>query len=326
MQEVSTIVRRFGEAHEVVELDGTGAERPDAGEVIIQMARSAINPSDLITIAGAYQARTPLPFRPGYEGVGTVVDVGSGVEDLRVGMRVLPIGSAGSWRTHKTAEARWCFPISERIAIDQAATMYVNPCTAWLMLHDRAKIRSGLRVIVSAAASEIGRMIVRMLNRAGIAPIVTVLRAESAKRLDGLDVERVLVSSAATFAVELRDVAGGRTDLALDAIGGDVGLALSKALKSGGQFIHYGLLSGVPLPSETWQHDPSIRFELFWLRNWIHQRSRTEIEGLLQRIEGLMLEGSIFSEIDSVYPLIEVRAALRRVSSEERQGKVLLHF
>ncbi len=318
-------MRRFGAAHEVVEVDAAEAPRPGAGEVVVRMGMSAINPSDLITIAGAYRTRTPLPFRPGYEGVGTVAEVGPGVADLRPGMRVLPIGTAGSWATHKLAEARWCIPVSEAIAPDQAATMYVNPCTAWLMLHERAEIRPGMRAIVSAAASEIGRMIVRMLNHAGIAPVVTVTRPGSAARLEGLAVDRVLVGAAPAIASGLRDVLRqGGVDVVLDAVGGEIGLALSAAVRPGGQFIHYGLLSGLPLPPETWQRDPGIRFEMFRLRDWVHRQPRMEIEVLLRRIEALILDGVVSSEVDSVFSLDEIGIALRRVGSGQRRGKVLL--
>lgn len=324
-QGLSTAVRRFGAAHEVVEVEAAGMPRPGTGEVVVRMGLSAVNPSDLVTIAGAYRTRTPLPFRPGYEGVGTVVAVGPGVEDLRPGSRVLPIGTPGSWATHKVAEARWCFPVSDDIALEQAATMYVNPCTAWLMLHDRAAIRPGLRVIVSAAASEIGVMLVRMLNRAGLAPVVTVRRPDSAARLAGLAVERVLVGTPADFAPDLADVVRqGGADLVLDAVGGEVGLALSTVVRPGGQFIHYGLLSGVPLPPETWQRAPGIRFEMFWLRNWIHRQPRAEIEALLRRVEALIRSGTVASQIDSVFPLDEIGAALARVGSARRRGKVLL--
>ncbi len=325
MRAVSSIIRRFGPAREVVALEEVELAAPAAHEVIVQMERSAINPSDLITVSGAYPSRTPLPFRPGFEGVGTVVEAGSAVEGLSPGMRVLPIGTAGAWSTHKTVEARWCFRVPDRLPLDQAATMYVNPCTAWLMLHERAEIWPGQRVVVSAAASAIGGMLVRLLNRLGVAPVVTVAREASASRFEGMRVRRVLASGARTFAAELRDATdGGQADLVLDAVGGETGLALSQALKPGGRFIHYGLLSGAPLPAEAWRRDPGIGFELFSLRTWIHARPRRDIEALLDRVEALMADGVLASGIEAVYDLAGIGQALRHVDSERRRGKVLL--
>lgn len=322
---LSCVVRRFGPAREVVELEEAEIPPPAAHEVVVRLERSAINPSDLVTVSGAYPSRTPLPFRPGYEGVGTVVEAGSAVEGLAPGTRVLPIGAPGAWSTHKTAQARWCFPVPERLSLDQAATMYVNPCTAWLMLHERAEIRPGRRVVVSAAASAIGLMLVRLLNRSGVAPVVTVARAASAGRLEGLEVSSVLRSGSPTFEAELLDATGGgQADLVLDAVGGAAGLALSRALKPGGRFVHYGLLSGVPLPPEAWRRDPAIAFELFSLRTWIHARPRRDIKALLERVGALAIEGTLSSEVEAVYDLPEIGAALRHAESDRRRGKVLL--
>ncbi len=325
MRAISSVVRRFGQAHEVVELDEGGLDRPAADDVVVRMDRSSINPSDLITISGAYRSRTPLPFRPGYEGVGTVVDIGSAVEGLSVGMRVLPIGTAGAWSTYKTAQARWCFRVPDGLVLDQAATMYVNPCTAWLLLHERARLQPGQRVVVSAAASAIGGMLVRMLNRLDIAPVVTITREASAARLAGMRVRQVIVSGSRRLAADLRDATdGGRADLVLDAVGGAVGLALSESLRPGGRFIHYGLLSGIPLPPETWQRGSGMQFELFSLRNWIHAKPRPEIETLLEEVAALMMDGTVSSEIEATYGLADIEAALRHAASDRRCGKILI--
>ncbi|WP_370040036.1 alcohol dehydrogenase catalytic domain-containing protein [Sinorhizobium fredii] len=55
-----------------------------------------MNPSDLIPVTGAYRARTELPFVPGFEGVGVVRRVGTGVHHLKSGDRVVPIGASGA--------------------------------------------------------------------------------------------------------------------------------------------------------------------------------------------------------------------------------------
>jgi NADPH:quinone reductase-like Zn-dependent oxidoreductase len=126
----------------------------------VRMLASAINPSDIVTICGAYSSRVGLPFFPGYEGVGIVEQVGDCVTALQVGTRVLPLGSASCWQEFKTVEAEWCFPVSDDLTLHQAATMYVNPATAWLMLSAHVDIRARPNVLISAAASAVGCMMV----------------------------------------------------------------------------------------------------------------------------------------------------------------------
>jgi len=75
------------------------------------MLLASINPSDLVTVSGAYRSRTCLPFVPGFEGVGVVEAVGTRLSESLVGQRVLPLRSVGCWQDVKVIEERWCFPV-----------------------------------------------------------------------------------------------------------------------------------------------------------------------------------------------------------------------
>ena len=73
------VVRAFGDPRQVIDLEEAERPEPGPGEVEIRIRRAAINPSDLIPVTGAYRSRTPLPFVPGFEGVGEIVRLGEGV-------------------------------------------------------------------------------------------------------------------------------------------------------------------------------------------------------------------------------------------------------
>jgi NADPH:quinone reductase-like Zn-dependent oxidoreductase len=324
------IVRAFGPAEEAVAIETYEPGRPMAGQVRIRMTARSINPSDLVTISGAYASRTTLPFVPGFEGVGIVEDVGEGVAGIGVGDRVMPIGSAGAWQDIKLAEARWCFRVAPDLSDDEAATSYINPMTAWLMLHDRAAaVGPHSRIAVNAAASAIGRIIICMANRAGAAPVALV-RSVSRSRplLGGLRLSAVIETGAnggSGVAEELRAATDGEgLDLALDAVGGTDGEQLALVLKPGGRLIHYGLLSGVPLPHGLPARRPDIGIELFWLRNWIHAADRTRIEQAFATVSQLIRDGVATSPIEGRYPLEAVRDALRHNGGRGRGGKILL--
>lgn len=238
-----TIVTAFGAPAEVVRLETFEPPDPAPGTVRVRMRAASINPSDLVTISGAYASRTPLPFHPGFEGVGVVEALGPRVEGLAPGARVLPIGSAGAWQEAKIAEARWCFPVPDALDDHAAATAYVNPLTAWLMLHDEARVAPGMRIGIDAAGSAIGRMLVRLAAAAGAEPIAIVRHPRSLALLEGEPVARALVlpEDAAPDAL-VAALGGRRLDVALDAVGGAHGRALTQALASGGLLLHYGLL------------------------------------------------------------------------------------
>ena len=319
------IVRAFGPAPDVVALEPYVPGRPGPGQVRVRMSARAVNPSDLVTIAGAYAWRTPLPFVPGFEGVGVVEDAGPGVTECRAGDRILPIGSAGAWQDVKIADARWCFAVADGLSDAQAATSYVNPLSAWLMLNERAALVPEMSVAINAAGSAIGRMLIRMANAAGVRPVALVRSAASRPLLAGLDLAAVVVTDDEAQEDALRAATGARgLDLALDAVGGACGEALALALRPGGHFLHYGLLSGVPVPADLPRRRPDVRFELFQLRPWIHEQSRHVIEARLAAVARLVSQGIAESAIEATYALHDLPTALRHGLRRGRRGKVLI--
>ena len=319
------LVRSFGPAPEVVALETYEPDQPGPGHVWVRMTARSINPSDLLTISGTYSARNRLPFVPGFEGVGVVEDVGPGVTDLRVGDRVVPIGSAGAWQEVKIARADWCFPVAAELTDAQAATSYINPLTAWLMLHERAVLFPGMSLALNAAGSAIGRILIRMANAAGIRPIALVRADASRRLLAGLNLEAVVVVEDEAVESALREATNGRgVGLALDAIGGASGEALAHSLRSNGHFLHYGLLSGRALPADLPRRRPDVRFELFWLRHWVHTQSRHVIAARLTEVARLVATGLAATPIEAEYPLRDLTEALRHSLRRGRSGKILI--
>ena len=86
-----------------------------AGEVVVRMLVSTFNPSDAVTVSGAYASRTAFPLVPGFEGVGIIDRIGPGVSTSALGQRVLPIGSPGAWQEYKRIDHSWCIPVPDDI-------------------------------------------------------------------------------------------------------------------------------------------------------------------------------------------------------------------
>ncbi|WP_029029872.1 zinc-dependent alcohol dehydrogenase family protein [Salinarimonas rosea] len=325
---LTTLVHRFGDPADVVRLE-TGADPPPGpGAVRVRMRAAAINPSDLLTIRGAYASRTALPFRPGFEGVGTIEALGPGVTGIVPGQRVLPIGTAGAWSQVKTADAAWCFPVPDTLDDHAAATSYVNPLTAILMLREHVRPRPGMRIGIDAAGSAIGGMLVRLAAAAGARVTAIVRHAPGPALLGDLPAAEVVVlpeSDADDAHCALRDaLAGGGLDAALDAVGGAHGTALAHALAPGGLLVHYGLLSGRPLPPDLQRRRPDIRLVLFHLRAYVHAAPRATIASALAEAFRLVADGTAASPIETVYPLTQIADALRHAERPGRRGKILL--
>ena len=97
--------KHHGNPPDVVEIVDLETGAPAEDEAVIAVEATPVNPADLLRISGGYGGPTPLPAVPGAEGVGRVVEVGSGVANVGAGQRVLlPLGR-GAWRQQMRAKA-----------------------------------------------------------------------------------------------------------------------------------------------------------------------------------------------------------------------------
>ncbi|MER0239657.1 zinc-dependent alcohol dehydrogenase family protein [Fulvimarina sp. MAC8] len=277
----------------------------------MRIVASAINPSDLIPVTGAYRSRTKLPFVPGFDGVGVVSEVGPYAGSELLGRRVLPLGSAGNWSTWKVLPANWCVIVPDDITDEEAAVAYVNPLTARLMFK-AIEPEPGQLIGITAAASTIGRMLIRLLHAAGAEPIAIVRSEHSRQALRNESVK-----------VVEEGVPLPTLDAGLDAVGGLAGSRLMAAIKPGGILLHYGLLSGQPLTSELMEKS-RIRLKLFRLRDWVHASPRSALRAAMAEVFEDIRAGLSASPIAANYKLAEFQEALRHNASPGRRGKILL--
>ncbi|MFE2753888.1 zinc-dependent alcohol dehydrogenase family protein [Actinosynnema sp. NPDC059335] len=320
-----SIVRSFGNAVDVVEVEEYEPPRPGPDEVLVRMTAATVNPSDLVTIAGAYRSRTTLPFVPGFEGVGVVERVGAEVTGLAAGDRVLPIGTSGAWQQVKPTQARWCFRVRPELTDEQAATCYINPLTARRMIDEHVVPRGRPLVVVNAAGSAIGLMLARMLHRLGVPAIGLVRRDPDRPELAATPWTAVLATDRPDWHHALRDLTDGLgPEVVLDAVGGEEGERLALGTRVGGCLVHYGLLSGRPLPVDLAARRPDLTVRLFRLRDWVHAGGHAEIQQALDEAGGLVLDGVAASRVQGRFPLDQLTTAIQRSVAWGRAGKVII--
>ncbi|MBQ0826621.1 zinc-dependent alcohol dehydrogenase family protein [Streptomyces tagetis] len=259
---------RLAEVLAVREVDGPGA--PGAGEVVVRMLASTVNPSDAVTVSGAYGSRTSFPFIPGFEGVGVIDSVGPGVPADAVGRRVLPLGSAGNWQRYKRLGYSWCVPVPDDLPDEVACFAYINPLTATLMV-ERFCPPGARNVVVTAATSAIGGHLAELLTDRGVTPVGVVRGTPGRAVADPARWRKVVRTDDGGWRDRLRAAVGPRgAEVALDCVGGETGGAVYTQTAADGTFVHYGLLSGTPLPVERPSGRGGARVEFFRLRDTVH--------------------------------------------------------
>jgi NADPH:quinone reductase len=153
--------------------------RPGAGDVLVKVLASAVNPLDTKILAGsADHARQPLPAILGLDMAGEVVGVGDGVTRFREGDAVYGMaggvgGHPGSLAEYMVADARLLARKPANLSMREAAALPLVFITAWEGLVDRAAIRAGQQVLVQGGAGGVGQMVLQIARARGAAVFAT---------------------------------------------------------------------------------------------------------------------------------------------------------
>ena len=326
---------QFGDPASVLQIRDVEVPQPKSGELLVRMLLSPVNPSDLMTVRGVYGKLPKLPCTPGYEGVGVVEASGGGLlGKLLVGKRVALLnGINGNWQERTTVLAKQAVPLPKSLPAEQGATFFVNPTTAFAMTQRVLAVPAGDWLLQTAAASELGKMVVRLGRRVGFKTLNVVRRAEQAETLKSLGADAVVVfdpakQSADELRAEVLRVAGERgVRFAIDPIGGATGSAVVKCLAPNGRMLVYGTLSPEPLSfSPRDLMTPGASIAGFWLARWMPQLSLIAKVKLIRTVSGLIQEGVLTSQIGEVFPLDRISDAVRAAETSGRAGKVLLRI
>ncbi|MBK8023191.1 MAG: zinc-binding dehydrogenase [Chloroflexi bacterium] len=295
---------------------------PGHGEVLVRIAAAPINPSDLAFLSGNYGVRKPLPCVPGFEGSGTVIAAGEGVDPALVGRTVACFGADGdgTWMEVLRTRASSCFPVGEEVDAEAAATLLINPLTAWALL-DRAGTSMG--IAQTAAASALGQMIARLANERGIPAVHVVRRDSQAELLWALGAEHVLNSETETFDHDFRDLCRKlNIRVCYDAVAGELGARLLRLMPSGSRLIVYGGLGGHGVQAMVGDLIfKNKAVEGFWLSTWMRDTTAAARAWAAVR-EGA--EDLFRTEVRARYPLERIGEALADYAEQMSGGKVLI--
>jgi len=326
----AAVFSSFGAPPEVLQVRDVPDPEPGPGEVRVRMIASPVNPSDTMVVEGRYGVLPPLPATPGFEGVGVVDKAGPGLMGrLAVGKRVAVINhKGGNWAEYAVIPWKQARPIPADIPDDQAATFFVNPATAIAMVRHVLAVPRGEWLLLSAAGSTLGKMIVRLGRHDGFKTLCVVRRAEAKRELIDLGADAVVSSSEGPVPEQVRRITGDDGPrYALDPIGGEAGTAVFQAMGRGGRLVVYGSLTDRPIEVDPRSLISSRKtIEGFWLGHWMAERSIPGALLLFREIAALIRKGVLSADVGTSYPLDRVQDAVREAAEVGRGGKVLLRM
>ncbi len=232
--------RNFGgpDVLEVVEIDQL--PEPGAGEARVRVEAAGVGYTDTIVRRGRYVAyKGGLPVTPGYDMVGVVDKLGSGVSGVQVGQRVADMPVSGSYSEYMVRPARDLVPVPDGVEPAAAVEVPLMWVTAWQMLTRCVSLSPGASILVVGATGSAGRALVTLANHLGLRVIGTC-SAANMERLAGLgataiDYRRPDLAQAIRAASDGRGVAA-----AFDAVGGESWRTSRRSLARGGTLVGYG--------------------------------------------------------------------------------------
>ncbi len=214
-----------------------------SGQCIVKTAYSALNFADGLMLEGKYQVRPPLPFVPGHEFSGIVLESSDNAA-LPPGTRVAAQVSHGGLGAHVCIDIARCVRVPDSAALDLAAATLISYTTAYVAMHEKARVQPGQTVLVHAAAGALGTAAVQLAKAAG-ARVIGVVGSD-AKRSTAQEAgcDHVLLSSE-DWAAQVLAIAGrDGVHAALDSVGGDITQKNLRLLAWGGSLLVVGFSSG----------------------------------------------------------------------------------
>ena len=264
------------------------------GQAGTHLALLPINPSDLAVLHGRYGFRPEPPFVPGGEGSGTVVATGPGpMSRYFQGARVACLWDGkrdGVWAQYVVASAKGgVLPLRDSVSLEQGATSVINPLTATAFI-GIAKKGGHDAIVLTAAASSLGRMINRLAPGEGIEVINVVRRDAQTELLRNQGASIVLNSTDSDFDEALRDACHQHdAHLAFDAVAGQMTTRMLRALPSPGMVTVYGALSfEAPQVAPDQLIFENKSMDGFWLGPFIQAKNLLQIMLMWRRAQKLL--------------------------------------
>lgn len=295
------------------------------GQVRIAVRAAGVNFADTLIVQGRYQVKPPLPFVPGLEAAGEIVETAPDVTDIHPGTRVMATLSTGAYAEQAVCNASAVFPIPDGVDFVTAAAFPVAYGTAHGGLAWRADLKSGESVLVLGAAGGVGLATVEVAKAMGATVIAAARGADKLAVAREHGADHVIDYAAEDLRERAKALTGGRgVDVVFDPVGGDIFDAALRTLGWEGRLVVVGFAAGrIPQIAANLLLVKNIAATgLFWgeYRNRNPKLVRESFATLMRWLEA----GKLKPLVSHVMPLGEAGAAMEMLLQRKATGKVVL--
>ncbi len=304
---------------EVLEWREVPDPRPERGEIVIDVAASAVNRADVHQRNGHYDPPPGASPYPGLEVSGVVAEVGADVEGFRAGEEVCALLAGGGYAERVAVPWQQVMPVPRGVSLVEAAGLPEVACTVWSNVFMTARLRKGETLLVHGGASGIGTFAVQLAKALGSRVVATVGSAEKAERVLALGADEAVDYRQEDFSEKVQ------ADVVLDIIGARYLAGNLRVLRPGGRLVVIGLQGGrkaeidlgLLLAKRLTVHGTTLRARPVDDKGAI---VRSTVDNVWPLVSGGAVRPVVYAEV----PMAQAAEAHRMLDSGEHVGKILL--
>ncbi len=298
---------------------------PGPGQVKITLGGSGLNFADILVVSGLYQIKPDLPFIPGFEGAGTVTEIGPEVDSVRVGDRVMVFAGVGCFAEAVIADASRTAPAPDNLTDIEAAVFMTAYGTSYHALVDRGRVSENETVVVLGAAGGVGIAAVEIAKQLGCRVAAAVSSERKAEFVLERGADLAIRYDQEDLRGAIRRFTDGRgADVVYDPVGGAVTETCFRSLAWNGRLLVVGFAAGkIPrLPLNLALLKSASAVGVFW--GDFVEKFPEDNRANLARLQQWCEQGLIHPHVDRVYPFEEAPAALDYLAARRAMGRVCL--
>jgi NADPH:quinone reductase-like Zn-dependent oxidoreductase len=339
----AVVFHEFG-GLDVLKIEEVDDPKPGPGEVAIDIDACALNHLDVDIREGVSRFPVEPPFILGVEVVGTIAEVGGGVEGWAVGERVMPylmnpcgecrycrtgreslcltpgfisFSTSGGYAEKLTCPVKHLIRVPDELSNEAAAALQIAFATAWHMLFTRGKLQAGETVLINSVGSGVGSAAVQLAALAGAYVIGNASSDDKLARASEFGMHLGINYASQDVVEEVMKATDGQgVDLVYEHVGGELFQKGLDSLAKDGRMVICGGHSGEVVPFDI---IPFFRAQKSIIGSFVY--NRWEVEKVLE----LASRGLITPLVYKTFPLTEAREAMSTMERREHFGKIVLN-
>jgi NADPH2:quinone reductase len=296
------------------------------GHVRVGVRAAGVNFPDYLMVKGKYQVKPPLPFTPGIEAAGEILECAPDVVDLRPGQRVLALARrGGAFASELTIPAPLVVPIPDTMDFITAAGFPVAYGTAHLALIHRGQLRNGETLLVTGSGSGVGLAAVEVGKRLGARVIAAAGGADKLKIASEHGADDLINYQTTSLRDRIKELTGETgVDVVFEPVGGDIFDQCTRVMNWEGRLLIIGFASG-RIPMAPANLILVKNYSLIGVVFGAHiEKFPESVKPRIQELFRWYKDGSLKPYISRTFPLDQAAVALNEMAARNVRGKIVL--